>query len=46
MFEEVFTLLYCSDNGRPAKPIRLMCGLLIFKHLRNISDESVIEQWN
>ena len=45
-FEEAFTPLYCSDNGRPAKPIRLMCGLLILKHLRNISDESVVEQWS
>ncbi|HEY9168042.1 MAG TPA: IS5 family transposase, partial [Lutibacter sp.] len=35
----------CEDNGRPAKPIRLMVGLLILKHLRNISDESVVEQW-
>ncbi|WP_455585075.1 IS5 family transposase [Bacteroides sp.] len=46
VFEEAFTPLYCSDNGRPCKPIRLMCGLLILKHLRNISDESVVEQWS
>lgn len=46
VFEDAFTPLYCSDNGRPAKPIRLMCGLLILKHLRNISDESVVEQWS
>ena len=45
-FEEAFKPLYCADNGRPAKPIRLMCGLLILKHLRNISDESVVEQWS
>lgn len=45
-FEKAFTPLYCSNNGRPAKPIRLMCGLLILKHLRNISDESVVEQWS
>ncbi|MCI1681867.1 MAG: IS5/IS1182 family transposase, partial [Bacteroides sp.] len=32
VFEEAFTALYCADNGRPAKPIRLMCGLLILKH--------------
>jgi IS5 family transposase len=43
VFENAFTPLYCLDNGRPAKPIRLMCGLLILKHLRNISDESVVE---
>jgi len=45
VFEEAFSVLYCLDNGRPAKPIRLMVGLLILKHLRNISDESVVEQW-
>ena len=37
LFEDSFSSLYCLDNGRPAKPIRLMVGLLILKHLRNIS---------
>lgn len=46
LFEDSFSPLYCSDNGRPAKPIRLMVGLLIIKHLRNVSDESVVEQWS
>ena len=45
-FEDAFKTLYCEDNGRPAKPIRLMVGLLILKHIRNISDESVVEQWS
>lgn len=45
MFEQAFSSLYCKDNGRPAKPIRLMVGLLMLKHLRNVSDESVVEQW-
>lgn len=45
-FEEVFKPLYSEDNGRPAKPIRLMVGLLILKHLRNVSDESIVEQWS
>ena len=44
-FEEAFGKLYSLDNGRPAKPIRLMVGLLILKYLRNISGESVVEQW-
>ncbi len=46
MFENAFSPLYCLDNGPPAKPIRLMIGLLIIKHLRNISDKSVVEQWS
>lgn len=45
-FEESFSPLYSPDIGREAKPIRLMCGLLILKHLRNLSDESVVEQWS
>jgi len=42
--EAAFGLLY-SDVGRSAKPIRLMCGLLMLKQLHNLSDESVVEQW-
>src|SRR6202035_4972395 len=44
-FDEAFKDLYCSDNGRPAKPIRLMVSLLMLKHIRNLSDENVVEQW-
>lgn len=46
VFEGSFAPLYCLDNGRPAKPIRMMVGLLILKHLRNVSDESIVEQWS
>lgn len=45
-FEEQFTPLYSQTHGRPGKDIRLMTGLLMLKHLRNISDESVVEQWS
>ncbi|MEN9917661.1 MAG: hypothetical protein RL662_97 [Bacteroidota bacterium] len=45
MFERAFFPLYCPDNGCPAKPIRLMVGLLILKHVRNLSNESIVEQW-
>jgi len=45
LFEEAFAQYY-SDEGRPAKPIRLMVALLMLKHIRNISDESVVEQWS
>jgi len=44
IFEEAFSKLY-STEGRPAKSIRLMVSLLMLKHIRNISDESVVEQW-
>lgn len=42
--ESTFAELY-SSAGRPAKPIRLMCGLLILKQLEDLSDESVVMQW-
>lgn len=44
IFEEAFTKHY-SDEGGPAKPIRLMVSLLMLKPIRNLSDESVTEQW-
>ena len=45
VFEDRFKSLYSQDNGCPCVPIRRMVGLLILKHLRNVSDESVVEQW-
>ena len=45
-FENAFSPLYCNNNGRPAHAIRLMYGLLILKHLRNVSDEMVVSQWS
>ena len=44
LFEQEFSGLY-SEHGRPAKPIRLMVGLMILKQLENLSDERVIEAW-
>ena len=44
-FNEMFAKHYHGSMGRPAKLIRLMVGLILLKHIRNISDESVIEQW-
>ena len=43
-FEEEFSGLY-SVNGRPAKPTRLMVGLMLLKQLENLSDERVVEVW-
>ncbi len=42
--EEAFAQHY-SHTGRGAKPIRLMSGLLMLKQLYNLSDESVVDQW-
>lgn len=42
--EKELAPLYAVD-GRPAKPIRLMCGLLILKQMENLSDDHLIEHW-
>jgi IS5 family transposase len=38
-------LPYYSDKGRPAKPIRLMAGLMLLKQLDNLGDETVMAKW-
>ncbi len=43
-FDESFAKYY-SNEGRPAKPIRLMVGLLLLKQIENLSDENVVLQW-
>ena len=43
-FEQAFGPYY-SDEGRPAKPVRLMVGLLLLKQLFNQGDETVVAAW-
>jgi IS5 family transposase len=44
LFEKEFARFY-AHVGRPAKPIRLMVGLLLLKQIENLSDERVVEAW-
>ena len=44
-FESVFSCHYNARRGRPGKPIRLMVGLLLLKHLENLSDERLVVEW-
>jgi IS5 family transposase len=46
VFEDAFKIHYSATMGKPSKPIRLMVALLILKHVRNLSDENLIEQWS
>jgi IS5 family transposase len=46
VFDKAFSKHYSATLGKPAKPIRLMVSLLILKQLRNLSDESIVEQWS
>ena len=45
VFENAFKIYYSEKMGKPSKPIRLMVALLILKYVRDVSDESVVEQW-
>jgi IS5 family transposase len=36
---------YYSPEGRPAKPVRLMVGLLLLKQMFNQGDETVVAGW-
>lgn len=44
-FDEAFTPLYDPGNGHPGTPTRLLVGLHYLKHLYQLSDEEVVEQW-
>ena len=37
--------VYYSDIGRPSVPIRRMIGLLLLKHIYNLSDEAIVDRW-
>lgn len=43
-FEQAFGKFY-SPEGRPAKPVRLMVGLLLLKQMFNQGDETVVAAW-
>jgi transposase, IS5 family len=39
-------LTFSPDKaGRPAKPIRLVAGLLMLQHMDGLSDEAVVAKW-
>ena len=44
-FDEGLAECFCSDNGRPSLPTRLMVGLHYLKYTYDLSDEEVISQW-
>jgi IS5 family transposase len=44
-FDKEFEPYYCSNNGRPSTPIRLMVGCLILKQLYSYGDETLPGEW-
>lgn len=43
--EGVYCRYFSKTMGRPAKDSRLMIGLLIVKHMKQVSDEAVVEEF-
>lgn len=37
--------LFCSNNGRPALPVRMIAGLLYLKHAYNLGDGTLLDTW-
>jgi len=37
--------VYFSEIGRPSVPIRTIVGLLLLKHIYNLSDEAIVDRW-
>ena len=37
--------VYFSEIGRPSVPIRRIVGLLLLKHIYNLSDEAIVDRW-
>lgn len=43
--EEIYRGYFSEGMGRPAKDSRLICGLLVVKHVEGYSDERVVEEY-
>jgi transposase, IS5 family len=41
----IFGDVYTDGPGQPPLPIRLMAGLMILKHMENLSDEVLVARW-
>ena len=43
--ETPFAVLYSQDTGRPNFPVNILLSLEFFKHLKDFTDEEIIEQF-
>lgn len=44
-FDKEFAGLFVESVGAPAKPVRLIVGILMLQHLNGYSDESAVDEW-
>lgn len=45
VMEKEFCSLFEQGEGSPAKPVRLMVGMMILQHMYGLSDEGVVAKW-
>jgi len=45
ILESEFAPLFADGRGAPAKPIRLVVGLMMLQHMYNFSDEGAVLEW-
>lgn len=45
ILEMEFSSLFDANDGREAKPVRLITGLMILQHMYRLSDEGVVARW-
>jgi IS5 family transposase len=43
--EKEFAPFFDKEDGKPAKPVRLITGIMILQHMYKLSDEAVIARW-
>lgn len=43
--EAYFAKMFSPDEGAPAKPVRLITGIMILQHMYGLSDDGVVEGW-
>lgn len=43
--EEDLAVYFCESTGAPAKPTRLIAGILMLQHFYGLSDEQVVAHW-
>ena len=43
--EREFFNLFVENIGQPAKPVRLVVGILMLQHMYGMSDENIVHRW-
>jgi len=44
--ENCFAPLYCGDNGRPNTPVNVLLSLEFIKHMKDLTDEELLDQFS